>query len=123
MNRCSKPGGGRAASGLLRPYEKPGERTMRQLVSQTTMKAQEGDMTGLILAASMAMTYCQNIRDSDLRNYCKGRFGQSSYCSQIKRSDLRNKCRALTSRQKSYCMAIKDSNLRNECRAAVAATH
>ena len=74
-------------------------------------------MMGLILAAATAMAYCQNIKDNDLRNYCKGRFGQSSYCLQIKRSDLRNKCRALTSRKKSYCMAIRDSVLRNECRA------
>ncbi len=78
-------------------------------------------MTGLILAASMAITYCQNIRNSDLRNYCKGKLGRPSSCLVIRQSDLRNKCLALARGQKSYCLVIRENDLRNECKAEVEA--
>jgi hypothetical protein len=76
-------------------------------------------MTGLILAAATAITYCQNIRDSDLRNYCKGESGRPSSCLVIRQSSLRNKCLALARGQKSYCLVIRESDLRNACKAEV----
>ena len=94
---------------------------MSGLVLRMTAKAGEGDMTGLILAAATSMAYCQNIMDSDLRNYCKGKLGRPSSCLVIKRSDLRNKCLALAKGQRSYCLVIRESNLRNECQAEVEA--
>lgn len=79
-------------------------------------------MTGLILAVAASIAYCQNIRDSDLRNYCKGKSGRPSACLVIRRSDLRNKCLALARGQKSYCLVIRNNDLRYECIAEVEAT-
>ena len=55
--------------------------------------------------AAGGSSYCSQIRDSDLRNYCRGN------CGVIRDSDLRYFCRG-------RCSNIKDKDMKYLCKAS-----
>jgi len=43
--------------------------------------------------------------------------GEDVYCNNIKNSDLKNYCQGLVKKQDVYCNSIKDRQLKKECKA------
>ena len=76
------------------------------------------DLKNLCLAESGKYpSFCYNINDSDMKNYCLGVTKYPSSCYNINDSDTKNSCLAST-KYPSSCYNINDSDNKNACNAS-----